>query len=148
VAEQQVVVVDTDIFSSIYIDPDGAGRRGLPVASWISALAGLRVLISFQTRAEVLAGIRGSNWGNSRVVAGVAKLDTAPTIPADHEVIDAFADLTVSCRRAGHGLQNPVHAADRWVAACAIAKGLALFGRDGIYTGAPGLRLLDRGGNV
>lgn len=142
-AEQQIVVVDTDIFSSIYIDPDRAGRRGLPVASWISALAGLRVVISFQTRAEVLAGIRGSNWGEARVVAAVAKLDTAHTIPADRAVIDAFAELTVSCRRVGHGLQDRAHAADRWVAACAIAKDLPLFGRDGIYRGAPGLRLLD-----
>jgi predicted nucleic acid-binding protein len=148
VAEQQIVVVDTDIFSSIYIAPHRAARRGLPVDSWISALAGLRVVISFQTRAEVLAGIRGSNWGEARVVAAVAKLDTAHTIPADREVIDAFADLTVSCRRVGHGLQNPAHAADRWVAACAVAKELPLFGRDGIYRDAPRLRLLDGGHGV
>lgn len=146
-AEQQIVVVDTDIFSSIFIAPDRAGRRGLPVASWISALTGLRVVISFQTRAEVLVGIRGSNWGAARVAAAVAKLDTAHTIPADRDVIDAFAELTVSCRRAGHGLHDPRHAADRWVAACAVAKGLPLFGRDGIYRDAPGLRLLD-GGDV
>jgi len=54
----------------------------------------------------------------------------------------------VSCRRAGHGLQNPAHAADRWVAACAVAKELPLFGRDGIYRDAPGLRLLDGGAGV
>lgn len=34
------------------------------------------------------------------------------------------------------------HAADRWVAASAMAKGATLLAGDGIYRGAPGLNLL------
>ena len=138
----QIVVIDTDVYSALYADPGRAARRGLPVTSWQEALAGLRVLISFQTRAEVLAGLRAGNWGVGRQHTAVAKLDTAPTIPADHEVLDSYAELTSQCRRAGHALHDKVHTADRWVAASAIAKGLPLLSGDRVYRGAPGLSLL------
>lgn len=140
---QQTVVIDTDVFSALYIDPDRAARRGLPVESWRTALTGMRVIISFQTRAEVLAGVRGSNWGDRRAAAAVVKLDTAHTISADRHVIDAYAELTTACRRAGHALHDKVHTADRWVAASAVAKGLPLLSHDGIYRGAPGVTLLN-----
>jgi predicted nucleic acid-binding protein len=140
---QQTVVIDTDVFSALYIDPDVAARRGLPVESWLTALTGMRVIISFQTRAEVLAGVRGSNWGDRRVEAAVAKLDTAHTIPADRQVVDAYAELTAACRRAGHALHDKIHTADRWVAASAVATGLPLLSHDGIYRGAPGITLLN-----
>lgn len=139
------VVLDTDVYSALYTDPERAERRGLPVTTWLEALAGDRVLISFQTRAEVLAGLRAGTWGDSRRQTALAKLDAAPTIPADHEVIDSYAELTALCRRAGHALHDKVHTADRWVAACAVAKGLPLLSGDGIYRGAPGLSLLMEG---
>lgn len=136
------VVVDTDVYSALYTDPERAARRGAPVARWQDALAGARVLIAFQTRAEVLAGLGGGNWSNRRQGVAMAKLDSAPTIPADSEVLDAYAELTSRCRHAGHALHAKVHTADRWVAACAVAKGLPLLSGDGIYRGAPGLLLL------
>jgi predicted nucleic acid-binding protein len=139
------VVLDTDVYSALYTDPERAERRGLPVTMWLEALAGDRVLISFQTRAEVLAGLRAGNWGDSRRQTAMAKLDAVPTIPADREVIDSYAELTSLCRRAGHALHDKIHTADRWVAACAVAKGLPLLSGDGIYLGAPGLSLLMEG---
>ena len=139
------VVLDTDVYSALYTDPERAERRGLPVATWLEALAGDRVLISFQTRAEVLAGLRAGNWGDTRRQTAIAKLDAVPTIPADREVIDSYAELTSLCIRAGHALHDQVHTADRWVAACAVAKGLPLLSGDGIYRGAPGLSLLMAG---
>ena len=139
------VVLDTDVYSALYTDPERAERRGLPVTTWLEALAGDRVLISFQTRAEVLAGLRAGNWGDSRRQTALAKLDAVPTIPADREVIDSYAEVTSLCLRAGHALHAKVHAADRWVAACAVAKGLPLLSGDGIYQGAPGLSLLMEG---
>ncbi|GAA3804031.1 PIN domain-containing protein [Nocardioides panacisoli] len=139
------VVLDTDVYSALYTDPERAERRGLPVTTWLEALAGDRVLISFQTRAEVLAGLRAGNWGDSRRQTALAKLDAVPTIPADREVIDSYAELTSLCLRAGHALHAKVHTADRWVAACAVAKGLPLMSGDGIYQGAPGLSLLMEG---
>ncbi len=76
-----VAVVDTDVYSALYIDPDRAARRGLPLDSWKLTLTGVRQLISFQTRAEVLAGARMSGWGSRRIEAATARLDHAPTIP-------------------------------------------------------------------
>ena len=141
----QNVVIDTDVYSALYTDPERAARRGLPVTTWQDALAGSRVLISFQTRAEVLAGLRAGNWGDTRRQTALAKLDAVPTIPADRDVIDSYAELTSLCLRAGIALHDKVHTADRWVAACAVAKGLPLLSGDGIYRGAPGLSLLMKG---
>ncbi len=142
-AEQIVAVVDTDVFSTLYFDPNGAAQRGLPVDAWRDMLIGVRVVISFQTRAEVLAGLLGSNWGERKLADARLKLDAAPTIPADRQVIDVFAELTANCRRSGHALHDKIHTGDRWVAACAVAKDLPLLSRDGIYRDAPGVRLLD-----
>lgn len=137
-----VAVGDTDIYSALYIDPDRAARRGLPLDSWRSTLTGVRQLISFQTRAEVLAGARMSSWGQQRIEAATARLDRSPTIPADRDVIGAYAELSAACRRAGHPLHDKIHTGDRWVASSAMAKGLPLFARAGIYEGVPGLTLL------
>lgn len=143
--DRSIVLIDTDIYSALYTDPDRAAKRGLPVAEWRTALEGRHVLIAFQTRAEVLTGFRASNWGEKRVAEAVAKLDSAPTIPADVEVIEAFATLGAECKRIGHALWAKEHTGDRWIAACAIAKGVPLLARDGIYADAPVLQLL--GGN-
>jgi len=144
-SDSNIVVIDTDIYSALHTDPERAAKRGLPVAKWKKTLAGKHVLISFQTRAEVLTGVRASNWGEKRVNEAVAKLDTAQTIPADTDVISAFATLGAECKQAGHALWAKEHTGDRWIAACAIAKGVPLLACDGIYADAPGLECLGSG---
>jgi predicted nucleic acid-binding protein len=141
VANANPVLIDTDIFSSVYVTPGPAARRGLPVDDWRRALEGARVLITFQTRAEILAGACINNWGERRVSELRELLDTTPTIGADRAVIDAYARFRAACRNAGHPLNAKQHNADRWNAASAIAKGLPLFAHDGIYAKAPGLTL-------
>ncbi|WP_448073837.1 hypothetical protein [Georgenia yuyongxinii] len=69
-------------------------------------------------------------------------VDQTPTIRADNQVIDAHAALFAECRQAGHALHAKEHTGGRWVAACAIAKSADLLAGDGIYQGAPGVRLL------
>lgn len=86
-----IAVVDTDVFSALYIDPDRAAKRGHPVETWTSLLTGVRVLIAFQTRAEVITGFTIGSWSQRRASAARARLDSMPTIPADHEVIEAYA---------------------------------------------------------
>lgn len=137
------ILLDTDVFSALAVDPAPWEKRGFDLASWRSALGGASVLISFQTRAEVLSGLRSSKWGEKKIPNAEAVLESTPTIPADAEVIEAFVTLTVACRAAAHGLQQKIHNADRWVAACGIAKGIPLFARDGIYMKAPGLTLIE-----
>jgi predicted nucleic acid-binding protein len=133
-------VVDTDVFSVLYLRRGSADPRGV---RWREQLTGRRVLISFQTRAEVLAGAVGAGWGDRRLGEARDILDRTPTIRPDNEVIDAYAALVAECRRAGHGLQDQLHAGHRWVAACAIAKNLDLLAGDGIYLNAPNLSLLN-----
>lgn len=98
-------------------------------------------MISFQTRAEVLAGARSQGWGERRMEELLGVLNRMPTIYSDDEVVDAFAELVAECRRTGHALQAKEHSGDRWIAACAIAKNLELVAGDGIYRDAPSLAL-------
>ena len=133
-------VVDTDVFSVLYLRRSSADPRAV---RWREQLSGRRVLISFQTRAEVLAGAISAGWGERRLDQTRDILDHTPTIRPDNAVINAWAMLTAECKRAGHGLQDKRHAGDRWVAACAVAKQLERPAGDSIYLNAPNLRLLN-----
>jgi predicted nucleic acid-binding protein len=57
-------------------------------------------------------------------------------------VRDAFVDLTVWGHEHGHAIGQPVHVADRWIAASAIAWGLELATTDGIFDGIDGLQVM------
>jgi predicted nucleic acid-binding protein len=132
-------IVDTDVFSLVYVNRCSNDER---VQRWREHLAGRRVLISFQTRAEVLAGAESRGWGEYRMEKLLGVLNRMPTIYSDAEVADAYAELVAECRRAGHALHAKQHAGDRWIAACAIAKNLELVAGDGIYRDAPNLSLV------
>ncbi|WIA99420.1 PIN domain-containing protein [Curtobacterium sp. MCBA15_012] len=136
------VVIDTDVYSHVIVSPEAAAARGVPVDDWRRALAGRPVLLSFQTRAELISGFRAARWGERRFGEALRSLEAYPTIGVDTEVLSSFVDLTIACRASGHALHSKVHTADRWVAACAIAKKLPLLAADRIYASAPGLDLL------
>lgn len=111
------------------------------MAGWQKYLVGRRVLVSFQTRAEVLAGAYGAGWGQRRLDGLRQILAGAPTIDSDDDVVEAYARLTIECKRMGHALQDKIHTGDRWIAACAIAKDIELLAGDGIFQNAPDLTL-------
>lgn len=133
-------ILDTDVFSLLFVTRNAQDTR---VGAWREALRGQRVLIAFQTRAEILEGAVERGWGRTRVQATRRALDETPTIRPDDAVIDAYADLSAACRRAGHALRDGRHTADRWIAACAIANDLPLLSGDAIYQKAPKLTLLN-----
>lgn len=135
----QAAVVDTDVFSHLYVLRNSADPR---VPRWRELLTGRRVLISFQTRSELLGGALVNQWGDRRLNGLRWILDQTPTIRSDSDVVDAHAQLFAECRRTGHALQAKEHTGDRWIAACALAKGTELLAGDGIYQGAPGVTLL------
>lgn len=140
----QAVLLDTDVFSKLYVTPREIAEKQTPrVETWSELLTGRRIVISFQTRAELFAGALIAKWGDRRLSALRGQLDATPTVDVDHEVVEAFARLTAECRTVGHALAAKLHTGDRWVAACAIAKGLPLLAGDGIYANAPGLTLLE-----
>lgn len=106
-------------------------------------LTGCRSLISFQTGAEILAGAHLAGWGERRLAATVARLDSTPTIDVDRDVVDAYAWLLAEARDAGHPFGTVrQHVGDRWIAACAIAKDLPLLtGNRRHFSNAPRLVL-------
>lgn len=74
-----VAVVDTDVFSHLFVHRNSLDPR---VPGWRDLLRDRRVLISFQTRAELLAGALADGWGARRRAELRAVLDRTPTIPA------------------------------------------------------------------
>ena len=139
------VVVDTDVFSTLFVTrPRGRDTRDRDsVDTWAALLRGRTVLLAFVTAAEVRVGAQVARWGDRRRAELGAVLARFPIIPVDPDVSDAYVRLTAEAHRAGHGIQAPQHANDRWVAACAMAKELPLLSGDQIYREAPGVRLLD-----
>lgn len=133
------VLVDTDVFSVVFIRRNGTRPRR---TDWREQLRDKRVVISFQTRAEVLAGAQMRAWGEASTARLREILDATPTVHDDVDVIDAYATLTAACKASGHPLHDKQHTADSWIASCAIAKGLPLLAGDGIYQAAPRLTLL------
>lgn len=137
--DSPAALVDTDAFSLLFVRLGASDPR---IARWLELLTGRRILISFQTRSEVLAGAMADGWGARRVIALRQILDRTPTVVVDNAVIDTHAELYAECRRLGHALHGKAHTGDRWVAACAITKSLPLLAGDGIYLGAPLLDLM------
>jgi len=137
-SSHSATVVDTDVFSRVYIRPRATDSGA---QQWCDALAGSRTIISFQTRAELLAGARQANWGAARMSDLVSRLRRTPTIHSDDEVIAAYAVLSAQCRAAGHPLHEKIHTGDRWIAACAIAKQFELLSGDAIFEGVPNLNV-------
>lgn len=136
-----LVLLDTNVFAFLFIRPTDAERRGHPVDDWRTALTGYRVVISFQTRAEILYGALKDNWGESRLQKLDGVFRDTPTIWVDDEVVRAEASLREASRQLGHALVASEHTADRWIGACAVAKKLPLWSLDGkAFDGAPLIR--------
>lgn len=143
---EQAVLLDTDVFSALYATSrEIALKQRPPVDSWRAALTGSRPLIAFQTRAELLAGAYLANWGARRLNELHAQLDRTPTVDEDVDVIEAYARLLADSQKIGHPLGDARnHVGDRWIAACAIAKGLPLLtGNRRHFENAPGLSLVN-----
>ncbi|MGO1834970.1 MAG: PIN domain-containing protein [Actinomycetaceae bacterium] len=136
-----VVVIDTDVWSEIYL-PRRA-RKSQHADRWRRLLTGRTVVISTQTRAEVMFGFAVSGWGPDRKSSAREALDRTATAPVDEPVVKAWAELGAACRHQGHALHAKEHTGDRWVASTAIALGAPLLARDAVYQGAPGLILAE-----
>ena len=86
-----LVILDTDVWSLLY----GPRRTADPrVRGWRDLISGSTVVIAAQTRAEVLAGVYSSNWGQQRRGAVLIQLERTATIPVDERVIEQYAQLT------------------------------------------------------
>lgn len=140
-------VLDTDVFSALFVTPRPPGGEANHVNQWRESLAGIRVAIAFQTRAELLEGARSGGWREKRMTKLADLISATPVLGVDEDVLQAYVALTADCRAAGHALHAKIHTADRWIASCAIAKDVPLLSGDGIFEGAPGLTLLGVAGS-
>lgn len=138
VAQEQLAVLDTNTWSHLYAPRH---KRHVRFDKWSELLLGRRVVIALQTRAEVLVGV--STLGPARGQAILDQLGRTTIIHPGDEILQAYVALTVEARRQAHAIEQPVHVADRWIAATAIALEAPLLTADGVFDRAPELELLE-----
>ncbi len=137
VAVHPEVVVDTGVFSALL---EGVGNelsdryRGL--------VAGSLLYVATQTLAELRFGAFLRGWSPTRIEAFERSIARAVVLPVDDRLVWGMARLRADCRRVGHPLHQPVHGADLWIAASAVAFGLPLVSDDGVFVDVPGLELV------
>lgn len=133
---ESAVVVDTGVFSIVYVT-----ASGLQYDELRDRLTGSIPLIATETEAELRSWPRLRDWGANRTRKLSEILNATATVPITAEVVEAYVRLRVDCKLNGHALGQKIHTGDRWVAATAIALGRPLISLDRIYQGAPELTL-------
>jgi predicted nucleic acid-binding protein len=133
-ARQATVVVDTNVFGATLLE-----RTAWLVDLYRPVIRGRMVVISFQTLGELHFGAVRRGWGQARVVALEARIATSEVVHSTTALATAYAGLRAECERAGHGLAQRDHDADRWIAATAMHLGVPLVSHDAIFRGVPGL---------
>lgn len=91
--------------------------------------------------AELRFGALRQGWGTRRLDRLDERVARAEVVWAGPELLAEYVALRVRCERIGHGLAQPHHDADRWIAATAIRLGIPLVSHDAVFKGAPGLSL-------
>ena len=134
-----VVVVDTNVFSAAL----KASSSGL-IELYAPDLDGKKLVISFQTAAEMRYGAARDNWGPSRREALDRRLKMAVTVPPSDELVREWAELRSECHKRGHGFHDRRHAADLWIAATARLAGVPIVTHDRGFRGLPGLEVICR----
>jgi predicted nucleic acid-binding protein len=133
------VVIDTGVFGA-QLTP-----RTWPLGeSYRPLVEGRAALISFITVAELRFGAQLAAWGPRRLRRLGRELERAETIWPGPDLIDAYAALRAWCVKAGHGLGQKEHEADRWVAATAIWLDVPLVAHDAIFANVGGLNLFTK----
>ena len=133
------VVVDTGVFGA-NLTP----RRVSLANTYRPLLEGRPFTISFITIAELRFGATLAGWGPHRLQRLEYELGQADIVWPGSSLTDAYAALRTWLVRAGHGLGQKDHEADRWVAATAIWLGIPLVAHDAIFKNVSGLQLLTK----
>jgi predicted nucleic acid-binding protein len=126
-------VVDTDVASFMFKSDSRA-------TTYEARLVGLSPVISFMTIAEMDSWALRYRWGPARIARMEAFLRSRfVTIFADRNLCRRWAEVTVSCRRAG----RPIESSDAWIAATALKLGVPLVTHNrNDYAGVPNLSII------
>lgn len=133
------VLVDTGVFSAA-LSPGSANL----IEKYGEDLADRKLLISFQTAAEIRYGALVRRWGPRRIQDLEEHLARATEVPPHAALTREWAIVRNECRQEGHAFQAKVHSADLWVAATAIVLELPLVTHDSGFRGVPRLDLICR----
>lgn len=132
------VLVDTDVFSEVYIKHPTAALGTI----WTQVLTGRTVVIAVQTEVELRAWPQLFGWNEKRTHALIEQVEAVPRIQVATIVQQAYVDLTAWSKHNGHAIHQKLHTADRWVASTALAHGFDLAAIDGICDDVAGLSLV------
>lgn len=113
------VLLDTDAFSYLHRGGDRAQAMG-------RAVAGRVPLLSFVTVGELLRGAEQGGWGSVRRRRLEQAIGAMTVVPYDEVIVRTYAEITADAVRRGHPLGQQVHSNDAWIAATAVAHGVAL----------------------
>lgn len=91
---------------------------------------------------ELRFGALRAGWGELRRQRLERRIAEIAVVQPDNEMITICAELRMRCQETGHALGDKLHDSDRWIAATAIRLGVPLASHDGLFNGAPGLRLI------
>ncbi len=134
-APDKPVIIDTDVLSADLVPGSRLAER------YASNITGRPAFISFQTVAELRYGAIRRDWGHARMLKLDATVQRVEVFHSGPELVAVYAQLRADCEAAPHALGQKAHSADRWIAATAIRLGTPLFSNDGIFRGAPSLKL-------
>lgn len=133
------VVVDTGVFSAPLVKRRAAGA---PLEDrYRRHLVGHQLVISTQTLAELYYGAEIAGWGLARREELDRLVGRAVIAAPGEPMCRTFARVRARLRQIGHGLHNPDHLGDLWIATTAIHLGLPLVAHDGVFVDCPGLEL-------
>jgi len=123
-----VALADTSLFIAVEQERAISGR---PPA---------RVAVSVVTIAELRLGVLAAESGPVRAqrLETLSVAEALDPLPVDAPVAHAWATLRLALRDAGQRM--PIN--DSWVAATAIANGMAVVSQDADYDDVPGLRVI------
>lgn len=131
------VLLDTMVFSALA----PRGREELR-ALYRPHVEGRRIVISFQTVAEVRFGVLKAGWGAARRSDLEDRIARAVVSSIDDALVTTYAQLRHTLVKQGHGLGQEVHHGDRWIAATALQYELPLVTHDRIFLDVPGLQVI------
>ena len=121
-------VIDTSVVSILLNAHADKAKREF----YIRQTEGVMGLISFQTRAELLFGAFSADWGERRLNALLNYIARYQLIEVDDSVIRQWARIKAQSRRYGSELS----AADAWIAATALSRGVPLISDDQNFANA------------
>lgn len=130
-------VIDTDVWSYLYKNRDEAKL-------YEPHLFGNILVISFQTRAELLRGAISAGWGVRRRQHLESRLRRYVIEHSSDALCQRWAEAIDSARRNG----RPIAPADAWVAATALHLGVSLITHNRThFVGVDGLTVISESGS-